>query len=499
MAAAASSSAAAADLPQPQVVASSHERYKKGTRVWMVTDGREKGKQEWVKAVVYRTEEETSGATAVSMREVAGREEFRVVVPHQAKTSPHRQQAPVEQPVDQDDGSTKVASHQPRLFQLPQEVERDILWPLLGNDLAVSLAHTRGTCRPGRDRVSADLLESLIHTQLTSKGLKDIITFQLASMDFLQRLLYALQNSGKWAAMVPIIRVAKHQGRGGGRQLPIELTSGDVEAVGSRAVYDGRCEALRQLSLIGRHLGRMALKRDDNGRERLGGHLLTLRPLQTPQSIWDTPGSILVHLPGYMDLRDRLRSDPDPNNPVCVRRGTVYASVRDSVLQKMRSGGSEVAVQHADQHSNARRYDLLESLATQPPPVWNCHTISTSCATNGTSRRIIVLHGDQQGHQFQAHLYIICRPPSIGRPREAEVYLYTTEPPVAGTMGTARFPQTVRVVWRVLGADRQRVFGHQLDGRPWASDKSVQTSPPPPPPTHEEGVMAVSTTDVGGE
>jgi len=92
MAAAASSSAAAADLPQPQVVASSHERYKKGTRVWMVTDGREKGKQEWVKAVVYRTEEETSGATAVSMREVAGREEFRVVVPHQAKTSPHRQQ-----------------------------------------------------------------------------------------------------------------------------------------------------------------------------------------------------------------------------------------------------------------------------------------------------------------------------------------------------------------------------------------------------------------------
>ena len=70
---------------------SSHERNKNGTRVWMVTDGREKGSQEWVKAAVYRTEE-SSGATRVSMREVEGTEEFRVVVPHQTKASPHGQQ-----------------------------------------------------------------------------------------------------------------------------------------------------------------------------------------------------------------------------------------------------------------------------------------------------------------------------------------------------------------------------------------------------------------------
>ncbi|CEM19220.1 unnamed protein product [Vitrella brassicaformis CCMP3155] len=90
----ASSSAAAA--PQAEAMPSPTPcRYKEGSRVQMVTSKREKGKQRWVKADVYRIEEGSSGRTALHLREVGGhREEFKVLVPHnETKTSPHGQQA----------------------------------------------------------------------------------------------------------------------------------------------------------------------------------------------------------------------------------------------------------------------------------------------------------------------------------------------------------------------------------------------------------------------
>ncbi|CEL91920.1 unnamed protein product [Vitrella brassicaformis CCMP3155] len=89
---AASSSSA---LPHGEAMASPTPcRYKEGSRVLMVTNGREKGKQRWVKADVYRIEE-GSGRTALHMREVGGQhEEFKVLVPHsKTPASPHDQQA----------------------------------------------------------------------------------------------------------------------------------------------------------------------------------------------------------------------------------------------------------------------------------------------------------------------------------------------------------------------------------------------------------------------
>ncbi|CEM32625.1 unnamed protein product [Vitrella brassicaformis CCMP3155] len=94
MAAAAPSSSSSA-LPHGEAMASpTPYRYKQGSRVLMVTNWREKGKQRWVKADVYRIEE-GSGRTALHLREVGGhREEFKVLVPHsKTKTSPHGQQA----------------------------------------------------------------------------------------------------------------------------------------------------------------------------------------------------------------------------------------------------------------------------------------------------------------------------------------------------------------------------------------------------------------------
>ena len=197
---------------------------------------------------------------------------------------------------------------QPRLFQLPQEVDNQI-FNLLGNDLAISLARFRRTCRMGNLRVSdpasGAYLRTQINQQLAAKGLEGIIALSpdLTSIALLLQLSYFIDHSGEWAGWEPIMRVAVHQRRGEGR-LPIELGGADVEGVGSRAVYDGRCEAMRQLSLVRRHLG-MTLERI-NGEERLNGFPLTIHRLQT--------------LPPNSPFRDDRF---DEANPVCEMPSSV--------------------------------------------------------------------------------------------------------------------------------------------------------------------------------
>ena len=80
-------------------------------------------------------------------------------------------------------------------------------------------------------------------------------------------------------------------------------------------------------------------------------------------------------------------------------------------------------------------------LATQQPPVWNRHTVSTGRHTAfGYSHRMIVLHGDQPDDQFEAHM-IIDRYDSY-----ANATLYTTERPVADRRG--RRGSLRRCKWR---------------------------------------------------
>jgi len=52
-----------------------------------------------------------------------------------------------------------------------------------------------------------------------------------------------------------------------------------------------------------------------------------------------------------------------------------------------------------------------------------------------------------------------------GRHNHAETTLYTTECPVSGKEGAARFPQTVRVAREVMGADVEVLFGDGLGNR----------------------------------
>ncbi|CEM10943.1 unnamed protein product [Vitrella brassicaformis CCMP3155] len=280
------------------------------------------------------------------------------------------------------------------------------------------------------------LVKEHIEAQLAAKGLEGIITLSadLTSLDLLLRLAYFIDKSGEWTATVPIVRVAKHQGRGGG-QLPIELRSADVEGVGSRAVFDGRCEAVRQLSLIGRHIG-MELERVNDG-ERLDGHRLTIRKAQTLPA--DHP----------------FRNGYDEANPVCELLGLDHASVRDAVLNELGHGGSLVAHQDVTPYSNAPIYDRLRRvLATQPPPVWDRCTISTSHApATGYFERVILLHGGEAHDTFAAHIIIYTHT------NFASSRLYTTERPVDGKKRAARFPQTVRLAREVLGADAHVVLG----------------------------------------
>ncbi|CEM04235.1 unnamed protein product [Vitrella brassicaformis CCMP3155] len=443
-AAAASSSSAAADLPQQQTLPSSHERYKKGTRVWMVTNKREKGKQEWVTAAMARTED-VGGATKVYMTEkemVDGRrEQLVVVVPDMAKTSPHGPQVHegftlVESAHrDQNDSNT---GQQLRLFDLPSDVERDVFFPLLGPG---GLSHLHSTCALGSRRVSVAYVKTQIDAELAAKGLKGIISYELASIGHLLRLLYIIQKSGEWEGWEPIIRVAKHQGRGGGK-LPIYLDSGDVEGVGSRWVYDSRCEALRQLSLIGRHLG-MALRRV-KGEELLGGHPLTIPTRRR---------------------RDRF----DRANPVCVYQDYEFASIRDVVLDNLRYGGTNVAFHNVVQQGHLTRCNRLR---------FKLHTTSTGHSVGQLMRqhegRVIVLHGDQPDHSFKAHLHIIGLYPD-----SVFANLYTTERPAAGQSGAARFPQTVQLVRQQLGTDVQLLFGNQLVAVPSAGPATAAAAATP--------------------
>jgi len=436
------------------ILPSSHGRYENGTRVWMVTAKRDKGKQEWVKADVYHTEG-TSGGTRVSMREVEGREEFIMVVPHQPKASPHGLQCVqvhegftlVERAPRDESDSNKHGQHV-GLFDLPPDVERDVVFALLGPG---DLARLRRTCTLGSRRVSEDYVKTRIDAHLTNKGIKHIISYRIKhrTVGHMLRLLYFIEQSGDWAGWEPIIRVAKHQGRGGG-QLSIELGSADVEAVGSRAVFDGRCEAMRQLSPIARHIG--VRHENHDGEERWHGRPLTI---YTPQTL------LLVDHP--------FRNGFDPANPVCEYDGWEYASLRDAVLDQMRYGGSVVADESSSRWENATRYNRLHSLSTQQPPVWDRRTISTSHRPAlpsdsvsdlpfdhpglGRFDRVIVLHGDQPGHTFQAHL-ITCVGPDFVR-----AHFRTTEPPVDSEVGAARLPQTARVAREVIGADAETVFG----------------------------------------
>ncbi|CEM26944.1 unnamed protein product [Vitrella brassicaformis CCMP3155] len=330
-------------------------RYEVGTRVWMVTAERDKGKQEWVTARVYRIEPRGQHCTAVYVKEAGGRGEvFKpVIVPHRAKTPSHSQEVynsftSVDRARDQPDGQHTG------LLDVPQDVEKDILCPMLSGDPTISRL----------SRQHADIyLRQEIDGLLVAKGLNGIITISpnLTSIGLLQRLVYIIEKSGEWAAMVRIVRVAKHQGRVEGR-LPIELGSGDVQGVGSRAVFDG----------------------------------------------------------------------------------------------SMHFGGSQVTSQYVFQHEDPTSCNRLRPLATQQPPVWNRHTISSRRGDPGYFERTIVLHGDQPDHSFEAHLH------TFSCPHYAWVYLYTTERPVAGEEGAARFPQAVQVVRQVVGADDQGVFGGLL-------------------------------------
>uniref|UniRef100_A0A7S1KHD4 Uncharacterized protein n=1 Tax=Vitrella brassicaformis TaxID=1169539 RepID=A0A7S1KHD4_9ALVE len=129
----------------------------------------------------------------------------------------------------------------------------------------------------------------------------------------------------------------------------------------------------------------------------------------------------------------------------------------------MDHGGWEVANKMVYQFDDPQRCERLRVLASQPPPIWDCRSTSTSTSSRWVARsfyRMILLHGGQPDDTFEAHIYIYIS--SDTSSDLADVYLYTTERPVIG-VGAARFPETMRVVRQAMGADDIQVaFGSQL-------------------------------------
>mmetsp|Transcript_16624 Transcript_16624/g.47345 ORF Transcript_16624/g.47345 Transcript_16624/m.47345 type:complete len:358 (+) Transcript_16624:194-1267(+) len=317
------SAAAAQPQPQPQSTARIYPASSNqiGTRVWMVSAKKKEDRKEaWVKAKVYKREVASSGAARVFLKEEVSSgsgEEFCVVIPHVTTTSPRDQQVRfvyVEtKPLPERGNRVEPV---PGVFGMTEDDERDKLFPMLGGSLASSIAAMRSTCRLASRQYSDATLKPLINAELRTKGIDDIIDYDLPSTGLLLRFLYVIRNSGEWEGWKPICRVAYHQGRFDGPKMV--LRRGDVEGVGSRGLFDGRCMALRQLSLICRRLNSrgqrsMILDHTSDGHELLGGERLSL---PVPSRSW---------------------ASFDRNNPVCEYMGGYYASLRGAVLSMCRN------------------------------------------------------------------------------------------------------------------------------------------------------------------
>ncbi|CEM23829.1 unnamed protein product [Vitrella brassicaformis CCMP3155] len=241
------------------------------------------------------------------------------------------------------------------------------------------------------------------------------------------RLHYVMVTGGDWTGSAPLLRLAKSCSEI--QSLPIELTAEDLWRAGSKAVIDSRPPSMRQYALFSHRLGEVRhLSRDANGRERLGGGVVTVHTQQTVP----------------VRYRDRF----DAADPPC-RHVRDFGSFRELVIESMVVESSLLQVwdrwcYESDPHS--AEFDRICALIDQQPPV--CRTINYGIAihTDGMKGRLVILHGDEKGDNFMAYMEMakwsdVC----------SSIHLCTTEAPHQGGSGPAAFPRTVAIANKRMG------------------------------------------------
>jgi len=122
--------------------------------------------------------------------------------------------------------------------------------------------------------------------RLLGKWLGRIVSERpMGRVEYLLRLLHVIEDGGCWDRTVQVICYLKNSHMI--PSLPITITPGDLRQVGSRALFDSRPPAVRQLSLISHRLvPGLSLQRTPNGQDHLGEWLrhdrqvLTFLPIE---------------------------------------------------------------------------------------------------------------------------------------------------------------------------------------------------------------------------
>ncbi|CEM34072.1 unnamed protein product [Vitrella brassicaformis CCMP3155] len=268
--------------------------------------------------------------------------------------------------------------------------------------------------------------------------------------EYLLRLLYVIEEGGRWERSVPLIYFIKNSHLI--LSLPIIVSADDLRRVGSRAVFDSRPDAVRQYSLFSHRFTWMAphsrLSRVD-GQDRLGP------PMRAHPMTFLTPDTLPASIPLAIDFN---ASDP-PTQCVCVGCNLgcnlVAASFTDHVvlsLSHLASAASDPSLlpyDATDVIPVADQQRLKDSIGQAGRAIWRGHRLVDVCDSGRGGRRakMAILCGCKATDEFAVRV-------ALGGSGMWDVLeVSTTERVVWAGKGVAeRFPRTAAVLIDVVEA-----------------------------------------------
>ncbi|CEL93460.1 unnamed protein product [Vitrella brassicaformis CCMP3155] len=278
-------------------------------------------------------------------------------------------------------------------------------------------------------------------------------------VDYLLRLLHVIEEGGCWDWTVQLIYYLENS-----RIIPsllIIIAPADLRQVGSRALFDSRPPAVRQLSLISHRLVLqletadgpktliVRLQRRANGQEdHLDGQLLTFL---TPSTVPDT-------LPFKID-------EFNASDPPTKWDHNIYPSFTDLIIHiasrtaRSHDGAFDerprIIIASEIVHGNDQQLQSADrQIAASRGPVWEGCRRADKCGGTPTAHEtILILCGDKAGDEFAVSYDIFLPVAQVTAAADIVIrWIITTEPPVTRHCRPAaqRFPRTVAVVHKKL-------------------------------------------------
>jgi len=312
---------------------------------------------------------------------------------------------------------------------------------------AADLSALRLTSRVATQQLTDNYLVQRINRCITDQQIGGVLTFDasyqpgdgeaMPRMAYLMQLLCVLEDGGQWGLWMGPLRIARH-----GRlveSLPITVRPADVRRVGSKAVFDGRADSLKQYSLFGHLMGQdgvVALRQID-GIEQLGETVVTVYTQET--------------LPADHEFATSF----DPTDPIVrVNNEVDYASFRQLAILRFPCE-EQLMCHRTDLTGDSSRAALANRLLTQAAIPWGRQTRMVSIDDHRRRSGSIYLCGEGPNDSFAARVHM------TRQPTFWTTVLYTTEAPRPQKEGSLRFPRTAKLTATCLGRnDKERLFDH---------------------------------------